>query len=549
MKINAIIRGKVNASGCHPDLLYVIDVLVSIRLMLCDLVAKGSKVSLVLLYYNCRIGVDHYSHIRCNAEPGWVGMQGKKISLNTLIKKSMTLIKSISGIRGTIGGKQGNSFSPNDIVNFTASYAYWLKNENSSGNQVIIGRDARLSGELCCSLVSGTLQAMGLNVIDLGLTTTPTLEMAVVKEMAIGGIIVTASHNPKEWNALKLLNKSGEFISAEDIEQILEIASHQNYEYASIDDLGNNTINYTSLDNHIKAIIDLPLVKSNEIRERGFKIAIDAVNSTGGIAAPLLLEKLGVQNIKLINCEPNGEFSHNPEPITENLQELINCMKSGEFDLGIAVDPDVDRLVFVCENGEPFNEENTLVSVAEYILSNQKGSVVSNISSTNALRDVTSQNDCNYYASAVGEVNVVKKMKEVNAIIGGEGNGGIIYPALHYGRDALVGIALMLSYLANSNKTLSEVKDRLPSYFMYKHKFESQSEVNMNEILRLMQLNYPDAHFTTIDGIKVDLDNKNWVHLRKSNTEPVIRIYAESDSYKRAKELALSVSTLIQNQI
>lgn len=456
----------------------------------------------------------------------------------------MTLIKSISGIRGTIGGTAGNAFTPNDIVTFTAAFAYWLKSKDTTRKKIVIGRDARLSGEIVSKIVSGTLQSMGLDVIDLGLSTTPTVEMAVVAEKALGGIILTASHNPKEWNALKLLNEKGEFISAKDITVILESIEVENYQYVDVENLGSYTVNNDYFNYHIEAIKALPLINTEAIQKRKFKIAVDAVNSTGGIAVPLLLNSLGVDQIELLNCDPTGKFAHNPEPLTENLTELISKMKQGNFDIGIAVDPDVDRLVVICENGESFNEEYTLVAVSDYILSHQKGNTVSNLSSTRALKDITESRGGKYYTAAVGEVNVVEKMKEVNAIIGGEGNGGVIYPELHYGRDALVGIGFLLSYMAESGLSLSTLKERFPLYAMYKHKIDLPDNLSMDNILGKIKDKFSNYPIITIDGIKIEMDN-SWVHLRKSNTEAILRVYSEANTYEKAKEIALEISDLV----
>ncbi|GGA82389.1 phosphoglucosamine mutase [Flavobacterium palustre] len=456
----------------------------------------------------------------------------------------MTLIKSISGIRGTIGGTVGNAFTPNDIVTFTAAFAYWLKSKDATRKKIVIGRDARLSGEIVSKIVSGTLQSMGLDVVDLGLSTTPTVEMAVVAEKALGGIILTASHNPKEWNALKLLNEKGEFISAKDITVILESIESENYQYADVNNLGSYTVNNDYFNYHIEAIKVLPLINTEAISKRKFKVVIDAVNSTGGIAVPLLLNSLGVDQVELLHCEPTGQFAHNPEPLTENLTELIARMKEGNFDIGIAVDPDVDRLVVICENGEPFNEEYTLVAISDYILSHQKGNTVSNLSSTRALKDITEARGGKYYTAAVGEVNVVEKMKEVNAIIGGEGNGGVIYPELHYGRDALVGIGFLLSYMAESNLSLSALKGRLPLYAMYKHKIDLPANLSMDKILEKIKEKFSNYPIITIDGIKIEIGN-SWVHLRKSNTEAILRIYSEANTYEKAKAIALEISDLV----
>jgi phosphomannomutase len=453
----------------------------------------------------------------------------------------MTLIKSISGIRGTIGGAVEDSFTPNDIVKFVAAFGCWLKKSDAQKKTIVIGRDARLSGEIVSKIVSATLQSLGLDVVDLELSTTPTVEMAVVAEKALGGIILTASHNPKEWNALKLLNYKGEFVNGNDVAEILDWADSGNYNYVGVDELGNYSVKTDYISYHIDKIKALPLVNTEAIRKRKFKVAVDAVNSTGGIAVPMLLQSLGVETIALLNCVPDGKFAHNPEPLTENLSELQEMMLQQKFDVGIAVDPDVDRLVLMCENGEPFNEEYTLVAVSDYILSNTIGNTVSNLSSTKALRDVTESKGGNYYASAVGEVNVVEKMKEVNAVIGGEGNGGIIYPELHYGRDALVGIALMLSSLAVNETTLSALKSNYPQYYMYKHKIELSPKITFPILLEKMKLLYSQSTIITIDGIKIEMEDDCWVHLRASNTEPILRIYSEAKTYEKAKTIALQV--------
>lgn len=457
----------------------------------------------------------------------------------------MTLIKSISGFRGTIGGKEGDSFTPNDIVKFVAAFGSWLKGNDNQKRKIVIGRDARISGEIVSKIVSGTLQSIGLDVVDLTLTTTPTLEMAVPNENALGGIIITASHNPMEWNALKLVNHIGEFVSAKDIQEILEIADSVNYSFSEIADLGSYCRNNEYLDYHVDKIKALPLVNTEAIKRKKFKVIVDAVNSTGGMAIQLLLEKLGVESIEILNSKPTGIFSHNPEPTTENLTELITEIKKGNYDIGIAVDPDVDRLVFICEDGTPFNEEYTLVAISDYVLSHTLGNTVSNLSSTLALRDITKSRGGQYFASAVGEVNVVEKMKEVNAVIGGEGNGGVIYPDLHYGRDALVGIGLMLSYLATSDCSMSQLKSKYPSYFMYKHKVDLQLSFTMEKIISNIKQKYPNQPINTIDGVKIELDEKSWVHLRKSNTEAIMRIYSESATYENAKEIAFDIIKLL----
>lgn len=450
----------------------------------------------------------------------------------------MTLIKSISGIRGTIGGKPGDNLTPLDITLFASAYGKWVKSCTQEKKVIIvIGRDARKSGEMVSSLVANTLSGLGIDVIDLGLSTTPTVEVAVPYLKASGGIIITASHNPGEWNALKLLNAKGEFISAEEGSLILEIASHSDFHYCLVDELGKIEKNDTMLSHHIDTILDLPLVNKAAIQNADFKIAIDGVNSSGGIAVPQLLEKLGIKKIHRLYCNPNGDFPHNPEPLPEHLHDLSELVMREEIDLGIVVDPDVDRLAFVCENGEMFGEEYTLVAVSDYVLSKNKGNTVSNLSSTRALRDVTEMHGGIYFTSAVGEVNVVKKMKEVNAVIGGEGNGGIIYPDLHYGRDALVGIALFLSLLAEKKMKVSELKNSYPSYFISKNKIELTPGIDVDLILEKMKEKYAGQPVNTEDGVKIEFD-KEWVHLRKSNTEPIIRIYAESKDEEKATALA-----------
>lgn len=456
---------------------------------------------------------------------------------------SVTLIKSISGIRGTIGGKQGEGFTPPDIVRFTTGYAAWvLKKSNrlNSRPAVVIGRDARPSGPLVHRLVSAVLISMGIDVIDLGMATTPTVEMAVVHHKARGGIILTASHNPRQWNALKLLNEKGEFVSAASGIEILELSNRSDSAYATINDLGNLSEDKDALAHHIEAILNLPLVKKEAVRNAGFKVVVDAVNSVGGIAVPALLKALGVNQMILLNCEPNGNFAHNPEPLPEHLTGIADEVKKQKAHLGIVVDPDVDRLALICEDGEMFGEEYTLVAVADYILRNQKGDTVSNLSSTRALRDVTESHGCHYYYSAVGEVNVVEKMKEVKAVIGGEGNGGIIYPALHYGRDALAGIALFLSALAESAQSTSLFRSRFPDYYISKNKIELRPEINVDEALEKIRERYKHYPVITIDGVKIEFESE-WVHLRKSNTEPIIRIYAESSNAATADNLAQKI--------
>jgi phosphomannomutase len=450
----------------------------------------------------------------------------------------MTLIKSISGIRGTIGGNPNEGLTPLDIVKFTSAFGAWIQQRNNNNKaKIVIGRDARISGEMVQHLVVGTLQGLGIDVVDLDFSTTPTVEIAVPLENAHGGIILTASHNPKQWNALKLLNEKGEFISGEDGEEVLEMAEKSAFSYADVDDLGTYRKDDTYLQKHIQAILDLPLVDVDAIRNKKFKVAIDCVNSTGGIFIPALLKALGVANVLEIYCEPNGQFPHNPEPLPENLTEIAAQIKLQKADVGFVVDPDVDRLAIVSENGEMFGEEYTLVAVGDYIMKNIPGNSVSNLSSTRALRDVTEANGGKYFASAVGEVNVVNMMKAKNAVIGGEGNGGIIYPELHYGRDALVGIALFLTHLAKSNITCSELRNSYPNYFISKNKIELTPEIDVDDILEKMEEKYKNEQVNTIDGVKIDFANE-WVHLRKSNTEPIIRIYSESSSMEKADALA-----------
>lgn len=450
--------------------------------------------------------------------------------------EDMTLIKSISGIRGTIGGKEGETLSPNDVVKFSAAFGQLLKGDLKQA-KIVIGRDARPSGEIIGKLVSSTLQSLGIDVIDLGLSTTPTVEMAVPAEEAIGGIIITASHNPNGWNALKLLNKNGEFISAAEGQKVLELASSGEVSYAPSKDLASYEQSDSYFDYHIQKILDLDLVDVEAIKARNFKIAVDAVNSCGGIVIPRLLEKLGVSRFEIFYDEPNGLFPHNPEPLPEHIGHICNEVVQHHFDLGIVVDPDVDRLAFVADNGEPFGEEYTLVTIADYVLKNTPGNTVSNLSSTRALKDITLKNGGNYEPSAVGEVNVVTKMREVNAVIGGEGNGGVIYPALHYGRDALVGIALFLSHLAKFGKSASFLRATYPNYHISKNKIELTSEINVDQVLSAVKDKYKNQPINTVDGVKIEFDAE-WIHLRKSNTEPIIRIYAESESQNTADVLA-----------
>lgn len=449
----------------------------------------------------------------------------------------MALIKSISGIRGTIGGQPGDTLSPLDIVKFTSAYGTMLKNAHPSNKKIVIGRDGRISGSMVQGLVSNTLIALGFDVVDLGLSTTPTVEMAVVMEKAVGGIILTASHNPKEWNALKLLNEKGEFISGAEGKELLEIAQNEAFSYAKVDELGTITPGTDLLQQHIDACVNYPLVNKDAIAAANFSIVIDAINSSGAIAVPALLEALGVKKYTVLNAEVNGQFAHNPEPLPEHLRDLCNEVTKQKASMGIAVDPDVDRLCFVCEDGSLFGEEYTLVAVADYILKHRKGNTVSNMSSTRALKDITIKHGGEYTASAVGEVNVVTKMKAVNAVIGGEGNGGIIVPDLHYGRDALIGIALFLTHLALEKKTVKQLRNSYPDYFMSKNKIELTAGVELSSIFNKIKEKYSKHPINEEDGLKIEFDN-DWVHLRSSNTEPIIRIYAESNSETVANNIA-----------
>jgi len=460
----------------------------------------------------------------------------------------MPLIKSISGIRGTIGGKPGDTLSPIDIVKFTAAYGTWVLQQEHPNKNIVVGRDGRVSGAMVQQLVVSTLNAVGLNVIDAGLSTTPTIEMAVLFEQAAGGIILTASHNPKEWNALKLLNSEGEFLSSEDGQKILEIAANDSYIFVPVDKLGTTTINNTFLDKHIEAVLNYELVDVEAIKSRNFKIVVDTINSTGALAVPPLLKKLGVENIILLNGDVTGKFAHNPEPLPQHLTELANEVNKEKADLGIAIDPDVDRLCFVCEDGSFFGEEYTLVAVADYILQHRKGNTVSNMSSTRALKDITLKNGGEYYPSPVGEVNVVNKMKEVQAVIGGEGNGGIIVPDLHYGRDALIGIALFLSLLAKSKKSIKQLRRNYPDYFISKNKIDLGKSVNVQDIFDRIQKKYKNNPSNTDDGLKIEFDT-DWVHLRTSNTEPIIRIYAESSFETTADNIARRLMQDIKENI
>ena len=448
----------------------------------------------------------------------------------------MALIKSISGIRGTIGGTPGKSLTPIDVVKFTTAYGAWVAQQGDN-TKIVIGRDGRISGGMVRDLVVATLQGIGCTIIDLGLSTTPTVEMAVKMENAGGGIILTASHNPKEWNALKLLNKDGEFLNAAEGQWILDFAEKNEAVYALIDNIGTVAKDDSYIQKHIDTILAHPLVDVAAIKKMNFKVVVDAVNSTGAISVPQMLNALGVTDVTVINGEVTGHFAHNPEPLPENLVELCDTVKNNNATLGIAVDPDVDRLCFVCEDGILFGEEYTLVAIADYVLSNKKGNTVSNLSSTRALRDVTEKHGGQYFPSAVGEVNVVKKMKEVNAVIGGEGNGGVIVPELHYGRDALIGIALFLTHLAKYGKSVKSLRGTYPNYFISKNKIELREDVNVKEVFEQIKKKYAAQPINTEDGLRIDFDN-NWVHLRTSNTEPIIRIYSESESEAKANELA-----------
>lgn len=454
----------------------------------------------------------------------------------------MTLIKSISGIRGTIGGREGDGLSPFDVVKYVAAFV-GLRNNKGGKGPVVIGRDARVSGDMVDRFVCGTAMAMGFDVINLGLSTTPTVEMAVTYHKALGGIIITASHNPVNWNALKFLNEKGEFISAEDGLELLDIAEKRSdFEFASVDKIGKYSTDNNAITRHINAICELPAVDVDAINAAHFTVAIDAVNSTGGIALPMLLKSLGVKDIAELNTNPDGIFPHNPEPLPENLGDISRFVVETKSDVGFVVDPDVDRLAIICENGGMFGEEYTLVAVSDYILSGTKGTAVSNLSSTQALKDICEKHGCSYFSSAVGEVNVVAKMKEANAVIGGEGNGGIIYPELHYGRDALVGIALFLTHMAKSGKKCSVIRDSYPYYYISKNKIKLPEEMDVKDILKSMKSRYLSYPQNDIDGLKVIFD-KDWVHLRSSNTEPIIRIYSESDSLSKAENLAKKIMT------
>ena len=459
----------------------------------------------------------------------------------------MTLIKSISGIRGTIGGEVGNALTPLDIVRFTASYAAFIRKEHRSSNTIIIGRDARISGEMVSNIVSGTLMGCGFDVLDVGLSTTPTIEVAVQLHKSAGGIILTASHNPKQWNALKLLNAKGEFLSAAVGENILALAENDDFKFTEVDDLGSYTFDDSFNEKHIEEVLKLDLVDVALVKSARFKVVVDAVNSTGGFMVPNLLKKMGVECVKLF-CDPNGQFPHNPEPLPENLTEISKLVVSERADFGIVVDPDVDRLALVCEDGSMFGEEYTLVTVADFVLSKTPGNTVSNLSSTRALSDITNKHKGSYEASAVGEVNVVEKMKATNAIIGGEGNGGVIYPEMHYGRDSLIGIALFLTQLAERKISARTLRDSYPNYFISKNKMEFTPEIDLNFIFTALKEKFKHEKITIIDGLKIDF-KEGWVHLRKSNTEPIIRIYSESKGEDKANALAENMINEIKKLI
>ena len=459
----------------------------------------------------------------------------------------MVLIKSISGIRGTIGGAIGESLSPLDIVRFITAYTILIRKKCDYSNTIVIGRDARVSGEMVSNIVSGTLISCGFDVLDVGLSTTPTIEVAVQLEKLAGGIIITASHNPKQWNALKLLNGEGEFLSKEDGEEVISLSENNDLTFSEVDNLGKYTYDDSFNSKHIEEVLNLDLVDIDLVKKSGFKVVLDAVNSTGGIIIPTLLEKMGVECIRLY-CEPNGYFPHNPEPLPEHLTEISKLVVEVEADFGIVVDPDVDRLAIISEDGSMFGEEYTLVAIADYVLSKKSGNTVSNLSSTRALKDITLGYGCKYQASAVGEVNVVEKMKEINAIIGGEGNGGIIYPQLHYGRDALVGIALFLTQLAERKISAKTLRNSFPSYFMSKNKIQLTNDVDIDSIFSQIESIYDKYKITLIDGLKIDFAN-GWIHLRKSNTEPVIRVYAESTSANQANEFANNIINKIKSLV
>ena len=457
----------------------------------------------------------------------------------------MSLIKSISGIRGTIGGAAGNGLTPLDIVKFTSAYATFIRRTTKkTSNVIVVGRDARLSGAMVNDVVVGTLIGMGFDVVNFGLATTPTTEIAVVGENACGGIIITASHNPKQWNALKLLNEDGEFLNDAQGKEVLAIAEREDFDYAEVDNLGKVYVNDTYMQRHIDSVLKLKLVDVEAIRNANFTVAVDAVNSIGGVVIPTLLKKLGVKNVIELYCEPTGKFGHTPEPIPENLTDIASLMAQGKADVGFVVDPDVDRLAIIMENGEFFVEEYTLVSIADYVLSQTPGATVSNLSSSRALRDVTVAHGCQYTAAAVGEVNVVTEMKRTGAVIGGEGNGGVIYPESHYGRDALVGVALFLTLLAKSGKKVSELKKTYPQYSIAKNKIQLTPDIDVDAILKAVKEHYASEKITDIDGVKIDFADC-WVHLRKSNTEPIIRIYSEASTMEKAESLAEDMKKVI----
>ena len=457
----------------------------------------------------------------------------------------MTLIKSISGIRGTIGGGAGQGLNPLDIVKFTSAYATLIRKTTTvKSNKIVVGRDARISGEMVKNVVCGTLMGMGFDVVNIGLASTPTTELAVTMEGACGGIILTASHNPKQWNALKLLNEHGEFLNAEEGNEVLRIAEAEAFEYADIDHLGNYSEDFTYNQKHIDSVLALELVDVEAVRKAHFKVAIDCVNSVGGVILPELLERLGVEKVEKLYCEPTGHFQHNPEPLEKNLGDIMGLMAKGGYDVAFVVDPDVDRLAMICEDGKMYGEEYTLVTVADYVLKHTPGNTVSNLSSTRALRDVTRSYGCEYNAAAVGEVNVVTKMKETHAVIGGEGNGGVIYPESHYGRDALVGIALFLSHLAHEDKKVSELRASYPPYFIAKNRIDLTPETDVDAILAKVKELYKDEEINDIDGVKIDFPDK-WVHLRKSNTEPIIRVYSEASTMEAADEIGQKVMDVV----
>lgn len=457
----------------------------------------------------------------------------------------MTLIKSISGIRGTIGGKAGEGLNPLDIVKFTSAYATLIRRTSTvKSNKIVVGRDARISGEMVKNVVCGTLMGMGFDVVNIGLASTPTTELAVTMAGACGGIILTASHNPKQWNALKLLNEHGEFLNAAEGEEVLRIAEAEAFEYADIDHIGSYVEDNTYNEKHIESVLALKLVDVEAIRRANFRVAIDCVNSVGGIILPELLHRLGVQHVEKLYCEPTGNFQHNPEPLEKNLGDIMNLMKGGKADVAFVVDPDVDRLAMICEDGTMYGEEYTLVTVADYVLKHTPGNTVSNLSSTRALRDVTHKYGMQYNAAAVGEVNVVTKMKETNAVIGGEGNGGVIYPESHYGRDALVGIALFLSHLAHEGKKVSELRASYPNYYIAKNRIDLTPQTDVDAILAKVKDLYKAEEINDIDGVKIDFPDK-WVHLRKSNTEPIIRVYSEAATMEAADELGKQIMDIV----